>query len=159
MCYVYFRPSIRFFTPIIMLHDDEPLLLAPNFSLIVRWSARVDDFVHDWERRQFQYHPERPLEFWAEAAMSALSGVEQGRHQAQGIMADFYRLGGLLPAVGDLLVVEPLDLKVDQRNITRRQAGEATHVEVVVYLGVERYRYETPSVQTHQRGRLLASEL
>ncbi|MBJ6111782.1 hypothetical protein JAO73_22370 [Hymenobacter sp. BT523] len=141
-----------------MLHD-EPVLLAPNFSMIVRWSPRVDDFVHEWERRQFQDHPERPLEFWAEAAMSALSGVEQGRHQAQSIMADLYHLGGLLPATGDLLVVEPLDLKVDQRHITHRQIGEATHVEVVIYLGVERYRYEAPSTQTPRSRRLSASAL
>ncbi len=133
-----------------MPRDHESLLLAPGFTLIVRWSARITDFVDEWQQRQARANPARPLEFWAEAADAALGGVEQGHHQALDVLADIYRTSGLLPAVGDLLVVEALEMKVDHRRFTRRRVGGVAHTEVLLYLGVERYIYETRQAQRVQ---------
>ena len=134
-----------------MLLSEEPKLLAPDFFLAVRWSARIIDFVEKWERRQSQAHLKGPSEFWSEAADDALDGVRQGHHLTQELVATTYRLSGVLPAPGDILLVGPLEIRVDQRHFTTRQAGGVDQAEVIIYLGVERYRYETQEVPGAQR--------
>jgi hypothetical protein len=137
---------------------EESLLLAPNFFLIVRWSARIVDFVEEWQKRQIQAPMKSPLAFTSEAADVVLGGVEQGQHQAQELLATTYRLSGLLPAPGDILLVGPLEMRVDQRHFTTRQLGEVAQAEVVIYLGVERYRYES-KMAADERQQLTTSSL
>ena len=124
-----------------MPYDTESILLAPHLTLVVRWSARVADFVQEWQQRQTLAPTTPPLDFWAEAASTALSDVEQGPYRVLDVLADMYHGSQLLPAPGDLLFIDALELKVDQRHIVTRRVGGVLQVEVQYHLGVEAYRY------------------
>ena len=129
--------------------NDQSLQLAPNFKLTVRWSARVADFTEEWERRQALEYPGHSDEHWAEATSAALGGVEQGRSRGAEAIANIYHLTKQLPASGDLLRVEPLEIRVDQRHFVTRHLGGITNVEVIYYLGVEQYRYAVLEPSVH----------
>jgi hypothetical protein len=124
-----------------MLYDAESLLLASHLTLAVRWSARVADFIEEWQQRQVLAPITPTLDFWAEAASTALSDVQQGPHRALDVLAELYHDSQLLPAPGDLLLVDALELKVDQRRFATCRVGGVLQVEVQYHLGVEAYRY------------------
>ena len=129
-----------------MSHNNKSLSLASNFTLVVHWSARVADFAEEWQKRQALAHTTHPLEFWAEAAGMVLHGVEDGRDQALNVLADLYHNSQQLPAPGDLLFMDALKLKVDQRHFVTHRVGGILQVEVQYYLGVEAYRYASATL-------------
>lgn len=124
-----------------MHYNAESILLAPHLTLVVHWSARVADFVEEWQQRQVLAPTTPPLDFWAEAASTALSDVQQGPHRALDVLADMYHGSQLLPAPGDLLFIGALKLKVDQRHFVTQRIGGVLQIEMQYYLGVEAYRY------------------
>ncbi len=124
-----------------MPYDAESISLTPHLTLVVHWSARVADFIKEWQQHQVLAPTTSPLDFWAEAASTALSGVQQGPHRALDVLADLYHGSQLLPAPGDLLLIGALKLKVDQRHFVTQRVGGELRKEVQYYLGVEAYRY------------------
>jgi len=129
-----------------MVLNQDSAFIAPNLALTVRWSPRVVDFVAEWESLQARAHSTPPHEHWGHAASAALSGVEQGLWMAHEALAVIHRLTHQLPEHGDLLLLGPLEVRVDQRHFLPRQAGGVSHAEVVYYLGVEKYRFQTEEV-------------
>ncbi|WP_382316234.1 hypothetical protein [Hymenobacter bucti] len=124
-----------------MPYNPESVSLAPHLTLVVHWSARVADFIKEWQQRQMLAPTTHPLDFWAEAASTALSDVQQGPHRALDVLADLYHGSQLLPTPGDLLFIGALTLKVDQRHFVTQRVGGVLRTEVQYYLGVEAYRY------------------
>lgn len=124
-----------------MPYDVESILLTPHLTLVVRWSARVANFVEEWQKRQALAPVTPPLDFWAEAASTALSDVERGPYQVLDVLAEMYHSSQLLPALSDLLSIGSLKLKVDQRHFVTQRVGGVLQVEVQYHLGVEAYRY------------------
>lgn len=128
-----------------MLHSDESWLLAPDLTLSVRWSSRVADFVQEWELRGrlAEEAPLKDLAYTALAASSVLGSVEQAPFYVTQALTDLYQVSGQLPAPGDIVLVEALELRVDERRITVSQDGGSRSITIAYALGIERYRYDT----------------
>lgn len=139
--------SLSFFMPPDMFHLDESFQLAPDLTLDVRWSPRVADFVQDWEHRGRLANeaPLKDVDFTALAASCVLGSIEQGAYHVTQALTDLYEVSGLLPSLGDILLTDDLELRVDERRITVRRFGLTRQVTIAYALGIERYRYEGSS--------------
>ncbi|GAB3858776.1 hypothetical protein GCM10028822_34310 [Hymenobacter terrigena] len=110
----------------------------------VQWSPRVADFVQEWEHRGrlAEEAPIKDLAYTALASSSVLGHIEQGAFYVPQALTGLYQVSGLLPALGDILLVEALELRVDARRITVSHSGLTRQVTIAYALGIERYRYE-----------------
>jgi hypothetical protein len=129
-----------------MLPHEESLLLTSTLTLSVQWSARVTDFAKEWQNRQALAYATPPSEFWHEAASVALSGVELGPQRVLGVLADLYHGSHQLPAPGDFVLLDALELQVDQRHFVTRRVGGVLQVEIRYQVGIESYRYASAAL-------------
>jgi hypothetical protein len=132
-----------------MLQLNESWLLAPDLTVCVQWSPRVTDFVQEWQHRGrlAEEAPIKDLAYTALASSSVLGHIEQGAFYVPQALSTLFQVGGQLPALGDILLVEALELRVDERRITVSHSGPCRQVAIAYALGIERYRYDAPPTE------------
>lgn len=117
---------------------------APGLTVQLRWSAHTTVFVQQWQHRlrTAKVPPEQLGEHIAEAAMQVLHTVEHLNDYTAQVLASLYHAGRQLPAPGDRLLVEPLVLRVEERQLATSHPGGNEQVDVAYCFAIERYRYE-----------------
>lgn len=70
-----------------------------------------------------------------------LGTIEQLNSCTAQVLANLYRLSRQLPALGDRLLVGPLELRVEGRQFLVSHPGGVEQVQARYSLCVERYRY------------------
>ena len=125
---------------------------VPGLTVQLRWSAQTAVFVQQWQHRL--HTAEEPTEqlgeHIAEAAGQVLHAVEHLNDYTAKVLASLYRAGRQLPAPGDRLLVEPLVLRVEERQLATSHPGGNEQVDVAYCLTIERYRYEEQQLLNQQ---------
>ena len=117
---------------------------VPGLTVQLRWSAQTAVFVQQWQHRlRTAKEPTEQLgEHLAEAAGQVIHTVEHLDDYTTQVLASLYRAGRQLPAPGDRLLVEPLVLRVEERQLATSHPGGNEQVDVTYCFTIERYRYE-----------------
>jgi hypothetical protein len=117
---------------------------APGLTVQLRWSAHTAVFIQQWQQRlrTAEVPIGQPEEHMAEAATQVLHKVEHLNDYTAQVLASLYQAGRQLPAPGDRLLVEPLVLRVEERQLAASHPGGNEQVDVTYCFTIERYRYE-----------------
>jgi hypothetical protein len=127
-----------------MLDQNITFQLAPDLTINLNWSARTAAFVQEWQHRfQIAQVPNTQVEeHLIEAASMVLSTIEQLEAFSAQVLADLYCVSGQLPALGDKLLIGPLELRIEERQFEVSHARGIEQVAITYCFGIERYRYQ-----------------
>jgi hypothetical protein len=127
-----------------MLNKATTFKLAPDLTIYLNWSASTAAFVQEWQHRLQLAEAQggQVEEHLAEAASMVLSTVEQLHNYSAQVLADLYRVSGQLPALGDKLLIGPLELRIEERQFEVSHSGGIEQVAITYCFSIERYRYE-----------------
>lgn len=126
-----------------MLDFPSPFQPGPDLAVRLSWAAPTTAFVQDWQHRlqTAEVSGVQAGEHIVEAALMVLGTIEQLDSCTAQVLTDLYRLSGQLPALGDRLLVGPLELRVEERQFSVNRPGGIEQVQVRYCLCVEKYRY------------------